>query len=276
MKKIILALMLFVLNTSLGYSAPVNGNRFIHLGQDGIGGHWYLDERDIRIDAGIVDFDIITDIVPSYRQHLIDWLKNSFADDPQRAHDIANDTTKMSQQYLWDVEQSLFCFKNVFFYDANQRLLYSHSFSAFDNWYPISSNPIIGKAIEWIRINLLAQQYATTRTVKPIAVPSRKDVNNNMSNLSNQPLAKPTNTNASNQTTFTYDTSSIILTALIGGAMLSALLVWIYMKFYSPAYTTNTTSPQDTSRTDNGFSTSDNAEDDFDYPYEDIGKITGI
>ena len=231
MKKIILALVLLILNTSLGYSATENENRFIYLGQDTLGGHWYLDERDIHIDTGIVDFDVITYIAPSYRPHLIEWLKGSFADAPQRAHDIINRTTKMSQHYLWDVEQSLFCFKNVFFYDTNQRLLYSHSFSAFDNWYPIASNPIIEKAIEWIRLNRITQQHDVTRTAKSISVSPRKDVNKKISNLVNQSTAKTTNSNAS-KTTFTNNALRIAVVALVIGIgiLLILLSIWLDIK----------------------------------------------
>ena len=68
---------------------------------------------------------------------------------------------------------------------------------------------------------------------------------------------------------------SIVLGALLGGALISILLVMIYVKITRVPF--KATNIQSKSQTKHDISTADNsAHDDFDYPYEDIGKVTGI
>ena len=80
-----------------------------------------------------------------------------------------------------------------------------------------------------------------------------------------------------------YTTFSVVITALILGTLVSALLVLLYIEFTSSSSSskqsahTETTPNEDfyTKHEDTAF-TQEKIHDDFDYPYEDIGKVTGI
>ena len=264
--------------------------RYEYVGKDTIGGDWYLDKQDIYFDENeddIVDFYIETTIKTTspYRQKLLEWIADGL-NNHQKAFNIINRTSKMSQQYIWDIEQSLYCMKGIFLYDANQELLYHYSYSAFGDWYPVASNPIIVSATEWIRKVILSSRkiapaaFNTTTPQPPIKTTDSRQ--GDAPSLNQQHTAKPTNNHTRSQTisvnhnTNNLDALSIILLTLIGGVFTSIVLVVAYNHLTSTK-SFSATSTQDTPEINHDSSnTSDKAEYDFDYPHEDIGKVTGI
>lgn len=73
---------------------------------------------------------------------------------------------------------------------------------------------------------------------------------------------------------FNLDAEGTVFIFLIGGVTIIALIVAWYMKF-TPSASSNLNDTQDTPKYD-FHHTGDKATHDFDYPYEDIGNITGL
>ena len=246
--------------------------RFQYIGRDDFGGDWYLDKQEVYVDDDIVDFYVEATITLSYRQYVVNWLKRQLNNQPQ-AYEILNKTEKIFHQYIWDVEQSLFCMKNIFLYDAHQELLYHQSFSAFEGWYPVSSNSIIKRAIEWIDRNIISTQdnESVVIDIEPPQRIPKTEVQSNASSITQKQNSSTTN-----------NAFSVVMIALMLGALVSTLLVLFYIDFTSSSSSKQSTHAEttpneqiNTEHEETAFA-EEKIRDDFDYPYEDIGKITGI
>ena len=246
--------------------------RFQYIGRDDFGGDWYLDKQEVYADDDIVDFYVEATITLSYRQYVVNWLKGQLNNQP-KAYEILNKTERIFHQYLWDIEQSLFCMKNIFLYDAHQELLYHQSFSAFEGWYPVSSNAIIKRATEWIDRNVLSNQdnKPLIINVEPQQHIPQTEVKSNASSTPQKPNSSTTS-----------NAFTVVIIALMLGALVSALIVLFYIDFTSSSPSKQSahdeTTPNENFNTEHEETafTEEKIHDDFDYPYEDIGKVTGI
>ena len=70
--------------------------------------------------------------------------------------------------------------------------------------------------------------------------------------------------------------NSIIFTALIVGITISALVVYLYAKLTSPTHVDTTTIEGVRKKYEDTSFNSNETKYDFEYPYEDIGKVTGM
>ncbi len=81
-----------------------------------------------------------------------------------------------------------------------------------------------------------------------------------------------------------YDATSIVFTALLAGVTISVLIVCFYSKFYSRkpteattyAHAENTAYSYTEPKHEDTTSSRETLNDDFDYPYEDIGEATRL
>ena len=97
---------------------------------------------------------------------------------------------------------------------------------------------------------------------------------NSVMELMSKAIQRTIQKNTSNRLT----ANSILFTALLTGVTISVLIVYFYSKFSSHASSEATEHARTAtySRTEEQASTESNINDDFDYPYKDIGKVTGL
>ena len=152
--------------------------------------------------------------------------------------------------------------------------LYNQSFSVFSDWYPLSSNPIIKKTTEWINGNVLFIQdnEPIIINIDPQQRIPQNEVNSNASAPPKQLQSSTTN-----------NAFTVVIIALMLGALVSVLLVLFYIEFTSSSNSSKQSTHTETTRNENFDTkhedtafTEEKIHDDFDYPYEDIGKVTGI
>ena len=98
----------------------------------------------------------------------------------------------------------------------------------------------------------------------------------------NSPQHNPAKNEVSNTTTTSnYDTSSIVFIALVAGITISVLIVCAYSRLTSQKHV-EATAYANTETTASAYTeakredTSNSIIDDFDYPYEDIERVTGL
>lgn len=72
------------------------------------------------------------------------------------------------------------------------------------------------------------------------------------------------------------NSNSIIFIALIVGITISALVVYLYAKLTSPTHVDTTTTEGVRKEYEDTSFNSNETKYDFEYPYEDIGKVTGM
>ena len=98
----------------------------------------------------------------------------------------------------------------------------------------------------------------------------------------NSPQHNPAKNEVSNTTTTSnYDTSSIVFIALVAGITISVLIVCAYSRLTSQKHV-EATAYANTETTASAYTeakredTTNSVIDDFDYPYEDIERVTGL
>ena len=208
-------------------------DRFVYVGLEANGNRWYVDKTNITKDTGTGVINCCCWVVFSSQYHK-DLIYNAL-NSSQKEQDIANRATGVLVYQKIDTEKRTFSNSRIDFYDKNGKFLKEDTHRS-NAWHTIPPTSMVDATLALINGGSLPVTKTSSKTVS-------------------------------------YDTRSIVFTALIGGVTIIALLLGLYTKF-SPTTPSNSASQQNTHQT--GYGSDSRAEYDFDYPYEDIGKVTGM